>query len=144
MRYGRITASKIHEIANCHTAEGSLVQQILGASKIIETKAMARGKIIEKSVFEELKTTFGYSTLKSAGLFLNPLFPIIGASPDALGPDFVVEIKSPTTPENELNYVTSNLVVPNRYLAQIQLQMFMTGKKIGYFCVARHDFETSK
>lgn len=56
----------------------------------------------------------------------------------------MVEIKSPTTPQTELNYITSNHVVPNRYLAQIQLQMFMTGKKRGYFCVASHDFEKSK
>ncbi|CAH2011300.1 unnamed protein product [Acanthoscelides obtectus] len=33
MRYGRITASKAHEVSVCHTPDGSLVATIMGAQK---------------------------------------------------------------------------------------------------------------
>lgn len=36
MRYGRITASRIYEVAHCKTERGTLVEQIIGAAKIIE------------------------------------------------------------------------------------------------------------
>ncbi|CAH1961609.1 unnamed protein product [Acanthoscelides obtectus] len=41
MRYGRITASKAHEVSVCHTPDGSLVATIMGA-KIPDTIAMKR------------------------------------------------------------------------------------------------------
>lgn len=33
LRYGRVTASKIHEVCHCKTPDGSLVAAILGSSK---------------------------------------------------------------------------------------------------------------
>ncbi|GBP64981.1 hypothetical protein EVAR_50665_1 [Eumeta japonica] len=55
LRYGRITASKFYEAAHCKTNNGSLVQQIIGASKVHETSAMTRGKELEKDVIEVLE-----------------------------------------------------------------------------------------
>lgn len=49
MRYGRITASKAHEVSVCHTPDGSLVATIMGA-KIPDTAAMKRGRNLELSV----------------------------------------------------------------------------------------------
>lgn len=49
LRYARVTASKLHAAAHCHTLDGSLVEQILGA-KVKETPAMARGTRLEATV----------------------------------------------------------------------------------------------
>ncbi|KAH9632803.1 hypothetical protein HF086_012628 [Spodoptera exigua] len=45
LRYGRITASKAHEVSVCHTTDGALVATIMGA-KIPDTVAMKRGRIL--------------------------------------------------------------------------------------------------
>lgn len=142
MRYGRITASRIYEVAHCKTERGTLVEQIIGASKIMETEAMQKGKELEKKVLNVLQQRIQVK-LTDCGLLLDPEFPVIGASPDAIGPDFVVEIKCSTTSKAELKYVTAEKKICNRYLAQIQLQMFMSKVKKGYFCMARHNFEIS-
>ncbi|KAK5639483.1 hypothetical protein RI129_011221 [Pyrocoelia pectoralis] len=126
MRYCRITASKIHEISHCNTEKGVLVEQLIGTSKVKHTEAMDRGH-----------------SVKNCGLILDPSFPVLGASPDAIGADFVVEVKCPTSIKTELNYIKDGKI-NNRYLAQIQLQMFMCKLEKGYFCMAKHDFETTK
>ena len=54
-RYGRITASLIHEAAHCQTSDGSLVKKIIGAAKIFQSKAMKRGKDLEKNVLLEVQ-----------------------------------------------------------------------------------------
>jgi len=83
-------------------------------------------------------------TLHRSGLLLNPNFPVIGASPDAVTKNFVVEVKCPVSLKSEERYITKDNQIDNKYFAQIQLQMFMQNVKKGYFCMAKHDFETSQ
>ncbi|KAG8177538.1 hypothetical protein JTE90_023443 [Oedothorax gibbosus] len=49
LRYGRITASKLHAAAHCHTLDSSLVEQILG-TRVKETEAMKRGTHLDVPV----------------------------------------------------------------------------------------------
>ncbi|XP_046629068.1 uncharacterized protein LOC124309448 [Neodiprion virginianus] len=143
LRYGQITASRIYEIAHCRTKNGSLVEQVIESSKIRDTEPMERGRRLKKDVvklIEELLKT----NIQDCGLLLDSRFPIIGASPDGVGNDFVVEIKCPMTCKAKSRYITENNQVANKFMAQIQLQMFMKKVKKGFFCVATHDFETSQ
>jgi len=55
LRYGRITASTIYEAANCKTSNGSYVERIIGAVKLIETEAMRRGRNLEQEVLQEVE-----------------------------------------------------------------------------------------
>lgn len=80
-RYGRITASKFYEAAHCKTDNGSLVQQIIGASKVHETSAMTRGKELEKDVIEVLEKELRVQ-ITHPGMYLVPSYPIFAASPD--------------------------------------------------------------
>ncbi|XP_023312915.1 uncharacterized protein LOC111693009, partial [Anoplophora glabripennis] len=116
LRYGRITASKIYEAGNCKTSDGTLVETIIGAHKIRETRAMKRGIKLEKEVLrrveEELKIK-----LKPCGIILKREYPIFGASPDAIADDFVVEIKCPSSVKALSNYIKDGLIV-NKYKAQ--------------------------
>ncbi|XP_018577801.1 uncharacterized protein LOC108916086 [Anoplophora glabripennis] len=142
LRYGRITASKIYEAGNCKTSDGTLVETIIGAHKIRETRAMKRGIKLEKEVLrrveEELKIK-----LKPCGIILKREYPIFGASPDAIADDFVVEIKCPNSVKALSNYIKDGLIA-NKYKAQVHLQMFTAQKQKGLFCIAQPDFETSK
>lgn len=94
MRYGRITALKMHEASQCKTKDGSLVETIFGALKFKETAAIKRGKILESDVIKvvsEIKKL----KIKQSGLYLNKYWPMLGASPDGLTNDSVIEIKCP-------------------------------------------------
>ncbi|KYN19384.1 hypothetical protein ALC57_08300 [Trachymyrmex cornetzi] len=115
--YGRLTASRLHEMAHCGVSS---------EKKVI--------KVLE----EKNKLSLG-----SCGLLLNPEFPVIGASPDAVGEHFVVEIKCPMTLKTERAYITSDMKLGNKCFAQIQLQMFLRNVQKGLFCMAKHDFEST-
>lgn len=59
LRYGRITASKLHEIAHCGKEDGVLVENILGTFKAFkDTKAISRGKYLLFLFQPESRTTF--------------------------------------------------------------------------------------
>lgn len=80
--------------------------------------------------------------IKSCGLLLNKDFPIFGASPDGITPDYVVEVKCPTKDRTVTSYITDGVMKP-KFFAQIQLQMLFCKKNKGLFCVASPNFETN-
>ncbi|CAG9768311.1 unnamed protein product [Ceutorhynchus assimilis] len=142
MRYGRITASKAHSVTRCKTVDGCLVESILGA-KLIQTKAMKRGLYLENDILKLLEKQTGQRFFK-AGIFLSQQNPLIGASPDAINKEFVVEIKSPTTEKSCLNYIDSDGNIKEKCLYQIQIQMYLSKKMHGIFVMSHPDFEKSK
>ncbi|CAH0577783.1 unnamed protein product [Chrysodeixis includens] len=141
MRYGRITASKAHEASVCHKPDGSLVATIMGAT-LPDTAAMKRGRNLElsvrKTVSNKLKTK-----IISCGLYVCREYPMIAASPDGLLKDAVIEIKCPTKTKTKGSYIKNGIITP-KCMAQVQLQMFATGFKKCYFCIADSDYEKTK
>ncbi|XP_073941199.1 uncharacterized protein isoform X1 [Choristoneura fumiferana] len=139
IRQGRLTASKLYEAAHCKT-DGTLVRQILGGYKVPETKAIKRGKVLEKPVIEEIEKKLHIKVESSGFILINSL---MGASPDGVTKDYVIEIKCPITAKTFQSYVTNN-EISAKYKAQINLQMKATSLKKGIFCVADPLFETTK
>lgn len=141
LRFGRITASKIFEVAHCKTPEGTLVESIIGAYKVKDTKFMKRGRLLEKKVLgcveKQLKCKF-----HECGFFTMPLFPVLGASPDGISKDYVIEIKCPSSLKNINSYIKDNNITA-KFKGQLHLQMLCAKKKKGLFCVASPDFEES-
>ncbi|CAH1995917.1 unnamed protein product [Acanthoscelides obtectus] len=127
MRYGRITASKAHEVSVCHTPDGSLVATIMGA-KIPDTIAMKRGRSLELSVRKTVSTTLN-KKIRTCGLYVCQDNPMLAASPDGLLKDATVEIKCPTKAKAKNNYL-KNGIISEKCKAQVQLQMHATGIKI--------------
>ncbi|KAL4713327.1 hypothetical protein ACJJTC_012399 [Scirpophaga incertulas] len=121
MRYGRITASKAHEISVCHTPDGSLVAALMGA-KIPDTAAMRRGRTLEQSV---RKTVCNKLKIKftSCGLYICQEYPIIGASPDGVCKDAIIEIKCPTKLKTNNKYLNNGMLT-EKCKAQVQLQIY--------------------
>lgn len=141
MRYGRITASKAHEVSVCHTPDGSLVATVMGA-KIPDTAAMKRGRSLELSVRKAVGNKLK-KKITSCGLYVCQAYPVIAASPDGKTKDAVIEIKCPTTAKATDTYV-KNGVITEKCRAQVQLQMYATGLNKCYFCVADSNFEDTK
>ncbi|KAH0546654.1 hypothetical protein KQX54_013067 [Cotesia glomerata] len=142
LRYGRITASKFYEAAHCKTEDGSLVQQIIGASKVHETNAMARGKNLEKDVIEVLEKELKVEITRPE-IYHVPSHPVFAASPDGVTSNAIIEIKCPSS-KKSLDTFLPKGKISLKCIAQMQLQMLMTGKKEGIFCVADRNFEENE
>ncbi|KAI4458131.1 hypothetical protein MML48_7g00011584 [Holotrichia oblita] len=131
IRYGRITASKAHEVSVCRTPDGSLVAAIMGA-KIPDTAAMKRGRnleeIVRKTISKKLKTK-----IDLCGLYVCQNYPMIAASPDGVANDAIVEIKCPTKAKSMDKYL-KNGVISEKCKAQVQIQMYAAGVKVLFLC----------
>lgn len=143
LRYARITASKAYEVKHCKKAEGILGEIILGARKIKSTSAMERGIKLEAKVLKIVKEKMQI-TLKRCGLVLDPMYPLFGASPDSISDNFIIEVKCPASQKAMAQYITKSGQITSKYMGQVQLQMFMTQKQQGLFCVAEHNFEETQ
>ncbi|XP_072162146.1 uncharacterized protein [Bemisia tabaci] len=141
LHFGRVSASKLWEAAHCTTEDGTLRDSILGAKKFKGTKAMSDGldlePLVRKKVQRELNTK-----IKEAGMFMRSKYSIFGASPDGITETHVFEIKCPASASTFQTYFRDG-APEKEYMAQMQLQMLLTGRRKGYFCVAAHDFKDS-
>lgn len=140
LRKGRVTASRMYEASRCTILKGSLTDKIMGNSSGFSF-AMRRGTDLEGHVFTILQKE--YPSLLNTGLVLDSEFPWMGASPDGLADDFVLEIKCPYTPNTHACYIDVNKL-SKKYYAQIQLQMHMTRKTKALLGVASLDFEITR
>jgi hypothetical protein len=141
LRYARITASKAYEAAHCKVFDGTLTETIIGASKLIDTDAMNRGRLLESEVIKVVKQNKKIN-IKKCGIILNPLYPIMGASPDGESADYSIEIKCPSS-QKSMSYIGKNNKISAKCMAQVQLQTHFSNKMKGLFCVGHSDFETS-
>uniref|UniRef100_A0A8D8T824 YqaJ viral recombinase domain-containing protein n=1 Tax=Cacopsylla melanoneura TaxID=428564 RepID=A0A8D8T824_9HEMI len=124
------------------TSDGSLVNTILGATKVKDSVAMERGRRLEKAVLAVVSKNKQLK-IKNIGLVLNDKLPIFGASPDGVSEEYVLEVKCPMSEKSLPTYFSSDKTKPaEKYLAQIMMQMLMCNKKKGLFCVASPTFET--
>lgn len=141
LRYGRITASKAYAVSKCKTPDGSLIAQIMG-TKIPDTPAMSRGRKLEEAVRKIVEIKLGVK-IDKCGLMISHEYLMIAGSPDGISDEFVIEIKCPTSANNYNNYVQEEQ--PTKiYYAQVQLQMYLSGKKKCYFCVADSNFQNNE
>ena len=137
LRYGRITASIIHDIVHRKTAINSLVERIMGATRPFMSTAMSRGIRIEPKVRNAAQAELGLR-IKRCGLFISSENPLFAASPDGIGADFVVEIKYSMYDRTVPLYI-KNGVASERCYNQPQWQMFVCKKEQGFLVVAERE-----
>ena len=146
LRYGRITASKVYEVAQCRTVHGSLVETILGAKKFKGTDATRRGLELEPLVLNKLASVRGILPQRT-GLHILRAKPMFAASPDALVTTgdqlYVIEVKCPVASKTVDQYVTAQGVITTKVRAQLQLQILAAGARKGILYVADPAFESS-
>ncbi|XP_034107987.1 uncharacterized protein LOC132792068 [Drosophila nasuta] len=77
------------------------------------------------------------------GLLLHESYPFLCASPDGITDDHIVEIKAPKTEEDFEKYLEARETIAPKYMAQIQIQMFLANVKKALYCVLSPTFETN-
>ena len=113
-------------------------EKVTGVSEIKENWAMARGKELEavaRDLFE-----FEYGCLVPPKNLVHPEYAFIKASLDGLceAENYLVEFKAPGKADLEL---ARSGVIPDKYYAQVQWQLLVSGCKFGmYVC---YDGKTS-
>lgn len=68
---------------------------------------------------------------------------MITGSPGGICQDCIVEIKYPVSAKTFQNFI-NNGQPAQKYIAQMQLQMYLTGLHKGYFCVADCNYSSNK
>lgn len=141
IRYARVTASKSHEVAHCHTTGGSLLEILFGAAPMVNTAAMKRGTRLEPQVRSTVSKML-VQKIKDCGIFIKSADPIFGASPDGIASDgsFIIEIKCPISDKTLSGYIGKNREIGKKFFAQMQLQMHLTDVHQSKFCVADPKF----
>ncbi|KAL4709610.1 hypothetical protein ACJJTC_007341 [Scirpophaga incertulas] len=102
-------------------------------------------KLTEEATRSQFRNTMWYE-LRYARITASKVYeeyPMIAATPDGMTSDAVIEVKCPTSETTKCKYL-NNGIVAEKYKAQVQLQMYVTNMKKGYFCVAHPDFEKTK
>ncbi|XP_013194034.2 uncharacterized protein LOC106137691 [Amyelois transitella] len=140
LRYGRITASRAYDVSHCQTSDGALISLIMGG-KIPDTAAMKRGRDLENKVRDSVSRKLK-KIINSCGLFISQTYPMLAGSPDGVCEDCIVEIKCPMTEQTFVKYIKNGQPTKKCYM-QIQVQMYLTGLKKCYFCVADPNFSTN-
>lgn len=141
LKFGRITASKLWDLSRCKTMDGSLVHSVLG-KQTITTEAMKRGLELETKVVEVVKKY--YPNIRKCGLFLDPDYPVFGASPNGINKTTVFEIKCPSKMQNLKYYVSEQGDLNDKVKSQIQLQMVLSNRQKGVLVLVYPGFETSQ
>jgi hypothetical protein len=139
LRLGRISASRAYEVMKCKTTDGVLVDLIVGARKLKDSQAMKRGRELEGEVLRELEKRMDIK-IENCGLALNPDYPFLGATPDGMFANTLVEVKCPQKEVNVHKYIKDGKPTP-KYEAQMVVQMVMLGKKQCLYAVADPAFE---
>lgn len=103
---------------------------------------MERGRRLEQNVLSIVSEQMRQK-LRNSGFIILLDYPIICASPDALGSNFIVEIKCPSSQKTFTTYL-NNGEINLKYKIQMYLQMLAAGVTKSLFCVANPAFETNE
>ena len=141
LKYGRITPCTAFAVSRCNTNDDTLISLILGG-EIPKTSSMKRGQILKDEVRKTVEHILKRK-INKCGLMLNSKYPMIAGCPDGIFDDGLLEIQCPISAKIYENYI-KNGEAKKKYNAQMQLQMYLTGKKNCFFCVADPDYEQNR
>lgn len=74
---------------------------------------------------------------------LNENYPYLCASPDGITDDHIVEIKAPRNDDEFEKYLEGKETISAKYMAQIQIQMYMANVTKALYCVLSPTFDTN-
>ncbi|XP_046405042.1 uncharacterized protein LOC124170364 [Ischnura elegans] len=117
LRFSRVTASKIYDVANCKTVTGSLEETLLGGS-VFTTDAIKRGVELEPEVILEAERRLKVKVAR-VGLLLSPSLPILSAFPDGLMDHAIIEVKCPSSSKYLKIYVSDSGVIAPKYMGKM-------------------------
>jgi putative phage-type endonuclease len=145
IRKGKMTASKAYVIATGGVGLETYILELMAEYYSNAEQEQLTNKDIERGIELEpqARTAFEFKT----GLTVQEIGFVeyneyVGCSPDGLiGSDGLVEFKAP----NDKNYLKllMNEKIKPEYIAQMQMQMYVTKRDYCYFCSYNPNFEKS-
>ncbi|CAD7014954.1 unnamed protein product [Ceratitis capitata] len=143
-QYMRLRCSLIHRIASRKDVlEDEHILEMLFC-KEREYNAEERQQLKQHKRFILKQTEkLENKTYTECGLLLNESYPYICASPDGITDDHIVEIKAPKTDEEFEKYLEGRETIAPKYMAQIQIQMYMANVTKALYCVLSPTFDTN-
>ena len=143
LRFGRVTASRLHGVAHCKTVSGALVESILGF-KPFSGSSYEKGVALEGSVLRAVEKKLGVK-IDATRLHILPARPMFAGSPGGLftlgDVMHVAEVKCPASDKSVCRYADEGVLITPKVRAQLQLQMLATGAPCGLLCIADPHFE---
>lgn len=143
-QFCRIRCSLIHRVATRKDSKED--QEILEAVfckereyNVEERRQLKQHKRFILKQTEKLEN----KTYRECGLLLNESYPYICAAPDGITDDHIVEIKAPKTDEEFEKYLECKETIAPKYMAQIQIQMYMANVTKALYCVLSPTFDTN-
>ncbi|XP_055374491.1 uncharacterized protein LOC129607487 [Condylostylus longicornis] len=143
-QYGRIRCSLMHRISTRIdvSQDEAIIDSILCQNRewnIEEKKQLKEHKRFILKQTEKLENKL----YRKCGLLLSESYPYICASPDGVTDDHVVEIKAPKTDEEFEKYLVGKETIAPKYMAQIQIQMYLANVTKALYCVLSPSFDTN-
>ncbi|XP_037944732.1 uncharacterized protein LOC119685450 [Teleopsis dalmanni] len=143
-QYMRLRCSLIHRIVTRKSsADDDRIMEMLFC-KDRETNCEERQQLKQHKRFILKQTEkLENKTYEDCGLILSENYPYISASPDGITDDHIVEIKAPKTEEEFEKYLEKRETIAPKYMAQIQIQMYMANVTKALYCVLSPTFDTT-
>lgn len=137
IRNGMFTASRIGDLLakgqgkTAHNYIFEIAEGLVGAKKDVRTKAMEHGIINERTAIDILVSIVGgrANTNANGEQVFYKVNDKLGATPDAIGEDYVGDSKCQY---EIINFVEQNEKIPKKYYAQLQVQMMALKVEKGY------------
>ena len=151
LRRKMVTASNFGKIINRlqHTKCANLVKSMLYGRDLSNVASICHGKENEKTALKQLSCQEKVE-IQPCGLFIDPKFPFLGATPDGISEDYIFEVKCPITAHRiglmeaiRKRKVTFwkekdgklEINIKHHWYIQVQGQLHITGKKVCLFAV---------
>ncbi|XP_067631158.1 uncharacterized protein [Eurosta solidaginis] len=143
-QYMRLRCSLIHRIASRKDSmEDEHILEMLFCKEreynIEERQQLKQHKRFILKQTEKLEN----KTYHECGLLLSESYPYICASPDGITDDHIVEIKAPKTDDEFEKYLEGRETIAPKYMAQIQIQMYMANVTKALYCVLSPTFDVN-
>lgn len=143
-QYMRIRCSMMHMIVNRKSAEEDeqIFNMMFCKGRDTNTDDRVQQKQHKRFILKQTEKLENKQYLE-CGLLLDESYPFLCAAPDGITDDHIVEIKSPKTEEDFEKYLEARESIAPKYMAQIQIQMFMANVKKALYCVLSPTFDTN-
>ncbi|KAL7737595.1 hypothetical protein ACLKA6_007709 [Drosophila palustris] len=143
-QYMRIRCSMMHMIATRKTQveEEQIFNMLFCKGRDEDTEERVQQKQHKRFILKQTEKLENKEYFE-CGLLLHENYPYLCGAPDGITDDHIVEIKSPKTEEDFEKYLEARESIAPKYMAQIQIQMFLANVKKALYCVLSPTFETN-
>ncbi|XP_034651201.1 uncharacterized protein LOC117890462 [Drosophila subobscura] len=143
-QYMRIRCSMINLVAKRKTAEDdeTIYNMMFCKGRDRSTEARMQLKQHKRFILKQTEKLENKEYVE-CGLLLHEDYPFLCATPDGITDDHIVEIKAPKSEEDFERYLEAGESIAPKYMAQIQIQMFVANVSKALYCVLSPIFETN-